>query len=289
MITIDPATISTTLLHQYLLGAITPRPIALVSSIDASGSVNLSPFSFFNVFGYNPPLVIFSPARRGRDNTTKHTYQNIKEVNEVVIHIVNYNMVQQTSLASTEYPKDVNEFVKAGFTPEPSHVVKPPRVAESPVAMECIVKQVIETGNEGGAGNLVLCEVVRIHLDPKILDQNGMIDPYALDAVARLGQEYYARIQGETIFSVPKPLQKLGIGFDALPIEILKSEVLTGNDLAMLANVESLPSSEAVSVYKRNHDKEEKLSLLEVHSGAKELIKQGDVTTAWLLLLSRLS
>jgi flavin reductase (DIM6/NTAB) family NADH-FMN oxidoreductase RutF len=283
---IDPSKISSAALHQYLLGAVTPRPIALVSSIDSKGNVNLSPFSFFNVFGYNPPLLIFSPARRGRDNTTKHTYDNVKEVAEVVIHIVTYAMVQQTSLASTEYPRGINEFIKAGFTSIPSTKVKPPRVVESPVAMECQVKQIIETGFDGGAGNLVLCEVVCMHIDPKVLKNDGSIDPHALDVVARLGKNYYARIHGDQIFEVSKPLTSLGIGFDALPEAILHSHVLTGNDLAILANVSTLPSDEAVHTFKNQLTINSNMPLSEIHKQAQIHLRNGDVTTAWLILLS---
>jgi flavin reductase (DIM6/NTAB) family NADH-FMN oxidoreductase RutF len=241
---IEPEKLSVAALHGILLGAVTPRPIALASTVDVSGNVNLSPFSFFNCFGSNPPLLIFSPNRRVRDNTTKHTYENVLEVPEVVIHIVNHDMVQQVSLASTEYDKGVNEFAKAGFTEVPSIRVTPPRVKEAPVAMECKVRQVISTGDEGGAANLVLCEVVLMHISDDILDEAGKIDPVKLDAVARLGGDWYARIGRESLFTVPKPLEKKGIGIDQLPDEIRQSTVLTGNDLAQLANVEAIPVSD---------------------------------------------
>src|SRR6187402_1935854 len=191
MLTIDPKEITTPQMHAYLLGAVTPRPIAFASTVDLKGNVNLSPFSFFNCFGANPPLLIFSPARRGRDNTTKHTYENVREVAEVVINVVNYSMVQQASLASTEYPKGVNEFKKAGFTELPSVMVKPPRVAESPVSMECKVLQIIQTGDQAAAGNLVICEILLMHIREDILDAEGKIDPWKLDAVARLGSDWY--------------------------------------------------------------------------------------------------
>jgi flavin reductase (DIM6/NTAB) family NADH-FMN oxidoreductase RutF len=285
MITINPKEISLPKMHGYLLGAVTPRPIALASTVDKDGNVNLSPFSFFNCFGYNPPLVIFSPARRGRDNTTKHTYENILEVPEVVIHIVSYDMVQQVSLASTEYPKGVNEFSKAGLTPVPSVVVRPPRVAESPVAMECKVTQIIPTGSEGGAGILVLCEVVLMHISEKILDADGRIDPHKLDAVARLGGDHYARIQGDSIFIVPKPLQRMGIGIDRLPESIRRSPVLTGNDLAMLANVEAIPESST-----QGSGYEEKIVAGDIkawHKLAQEYLERNDVQGAWRVLLGR--
>lgn len=282
MITVNPKEIPLPKMHGYLLGAVTPRPIALASTVDKDGNVNLSPFSFFNCFGYNPPLVIFSPARRGRDNTTKHTYENVLEVPEVVIHIVSYDLVQQVSLASTEYPKGVNEFTKAGFTKVPSVMVKPPRVAESPVAMECKVTQIIPTGSEGGAGILVLCEVLLMHISEKILDAQGKIDPYKLDAVARLGGDYYARINGDSIFTVPKPLERMGIGIDRLPESIRKSNILTGNDLAMLANVEAIPERSELSAEEKSiasgGDKE-------LHVLAQQYLRQNRITDAWRVLI----
>src|SRR5688572_6566577 len=247
---LNPKEIPVGKMHSYLLGAVTPRPIAFASTVDQRGNVNLSPFSFFNCFGANPPIVIFSPARRGRDNTTKHTYENLREVPEVVINVVNYDMVQQTSLASTEYPKGINEFLKAGFRELPSVMVKPPRVAESPIAMECKVLQIIQTGDQGAAGNLVICEVMLMHIKEEILDPEGRIDPWKLDAVARLGSDYYCRVQGDMIFKVPKPLDRLGIGVDQLPERIRKSKILTGNDLGLLANVEQLPDEQSIAAFK---------------------------------------
>lgn len=270
MLTINPKEIPFSKMHAYLLGAVTPRPIAFASTIDKEGNVNLSPFSFFNCFGANPPILIFSPARRGRDNTTKHSFENVREVPEVVINIVNYNMVQQASLASTEYPKGVNEFVKAGFTEAPSLIVKPPRVAESPVSMECKVLQIIETGTQGAAGNLVICEIVMMHIAESVLDNDGRIDPWKLDAVARLGGDYYCRVQGDMIFKVPKPLEKIGIGIDQLPETIRHSKILTGNDLGMLANVPTLPRGKFLDTTS--------------HRKAHELLKQGLVDEAWRAL-----
>ena len=209
MIKIDPKNTAIPAVHQTLLGAIGPRPIAFASTVDADGNPNLSPFSFFNVFGVNPTTLIFSPSRKGRDNTTKHTYENLKEVPEVVINVVNYNMVQQTSLSSTEYPKGVNEFVKAGFTPIPSEMVIPARVKESPVQFECKVREIIETGDQGGAGNLVICEILLIHIDKSVLDDNGNIDPHKIDLVGRMGGDYYCRASGDAVFIVAKPLQKI--------------------------------------------------------------------------------
>jgi len=269
---IDPKEVSTGVLHSYLLGAIAPRPIAFASTIDKEGKVNLSPFSFFNVFGANPPILIFSPARRGRDNTVKHSYENVLEVQEVTINIVDYAMVQQMSLASTEYPKGVNEFVKAGLTEIPSEKVKPPRVANAPASFECKVLQVIPTGIEGGAGNLIICEVVLVHIAERVLDSNGKVDPFKLDAVARMGGDWYCRANGNALFTVPKPLEKIGIGIDQLPDEIRLSKVLTGNELAMLANIEALPSSRHFS------------SDPNIHLQVKGLLEKQLIAEAWTLL-----
>jgi flavin reductase (DIM6/NTAB) family NADH-FMN oxidoreductase RutF len=271
--TISPKDISVSLLHSHLLGAVTPRPIALSSTVDKDGNVNLSPFSFFNCFGSNPALLVFSPNRRVRDNTTKHTLENITEVPEVVIHMVTYNMVQQASLASTEFPKGVNEFVKAGFTQVKSSMVIPPRVKESPVAMECKVVNVMNTGTGGGAGNLVLCEMLLMHVDESVLT-DGMIDPFKLDVVSRLGADYYARINEGSIFKVPKPLAKIGIGIDRLPESVRRSKVLTGNDLAKLANVEKIPEGE----YKMD------LKTESLHRAVKKLLDEDRVDEAWQTL-----
>ncbi len=291
MLTINPKEVGTAKTHAYLLGAVTPRPIALASTVDKDGNVNLSPFSFFNCFGANPPLLIFSPARRGRDNTTKHTYENLREVPEVVINIVNYDMVQQVSLASTEYPRGVNEFLKAGFTEAPSQLVKPPRVAESPISMECKVLQIISTGDQGAAGNLVICEVMLFHIKEEILDENGRIDPYKLDAVARLGGDYYARVQGDSIFKVPKPLDRLGIGIDRIPERIRLSRILTGNDLGMLGNVEVLPSESEYQQLKNDPEVADAFKKGEVsmHELAKKYITEHRLDHAWKILLLSLT
>ena len=288
MISISPQDVSTGKLHGYLLGAVSPRPVAFASTVDKDGNINLSPFSFFNVFSANPPILIFSPARRGRDNTTKHTYENVLEVPEVVINIVSYDMVQQASLASTEYAKGVNEFKKSGFTELASDIVKPPRVAEAPVQIECKVNEVISLGKEGGAGNLVICEVVKLHMREDILDENGAIDPHKIDTVARLGGPWYTRAKSG-LFQVPKPLTTLGIGVDMLPAEIRNSKVLTGNDLGMLGNVESFPNSEEINIFinTSNHLKELLDSGNEdlIHSKAQEFLCEGKVEEAWKLLL----
>ena len=236
MFSIKPEDIPTTKLHGYLLGAVAPRPIAFASTIDKDGNPNLSPFSFFNVFGSNPPVMIFSPARRVRGNTTKHTLQNIERVKEVVINVVNFDIVQQMSLSSSEYPKETNEFEKAGFTMLSSDEVKPFRVAESPVQFECKVTDVIYTGDEGGAGNLIICKVVKIHINENVLDANGMIDQHKIDLVARAGGSYYSRAR-DGFFEIPKPVSTLGIGVDQIPQAIKNSTVLTGNNLGMLGNL----------------------------------------------------
>ncbi len=293
MLSIDPKTLPVAKVHGYLLGAVAPRPIAFASTLDEEGNPNLSPFSFFNVFSANPPIAIFSPARRGRDNTTKHTYENVKKVKECVINIVNYDMVQQMSLASVEYPKGVNEFVKAGFTPIASEVVKPFRVKESPVQLECIVKDVVELGTEGGAGNLVICEVVRIHINEEILDANGRIDPEKIDLVARMGGDWYSRAK-LGLFEVAKPNEKIGIGVDQIPSDIRFSKVLTGNHLGLLGNSESLPDETSVNEFKLTElaelfiefeDDAQKLESA-LHQKAASFLNEGNVHDAWLTLLS---
>jgi flavin reductase (DIM6/NTAB) family NADH-FMN oxidoreductase RutF len=286
MLTLDPKQISVVKFHAYLLGAVTPRPIAFASTVDHAGNVNLSPFSFFNCFGANPPVLIFSPARRGRDNTTKHTYENLLEVPEVVINVVNFAMVQQTSLASSEYPKGVNEFEKAGFTPIPSVKISPPRVAESPISMECKVLQIIETGDQGGAGNLVICEVVLMHIKNQVLDEDGRIDPFKVDAVARLGGNYYSRVQGSSIFKVPRPVDQCGIGVDRIPASIRFSNILTGNDLGMLGNVQNIPDDDVVAEFARKHKNEfHQKDEDAVHRVAQQYLAEGKVEEAWKILL----
>lgn len=244
MITIDTNDITTQLLQQYLQAAIAPRPICFASTIDKAGNINLSPFSFFNLFSMNPPVCIFSPSRRVRDNTTKHTLENLKEIPECVINIVNYSMVQQVSLASCEYPKEINEFVKAGFTPLPSEIVKPPRVAESPIQLECSVQEIISLGEKAGAGNLVLAEIIRIHIQESVIDENKKIDPLKLDLVARLGEDWYTRVTKESLFKVEKPNTQLGIGIDQLPHCIKSNPEFSNNEKAQLANVNVMPGQE---------------------------------------------
>jgi flavin reductase (DIM6/NTAB) family NADH-FMN oxidoreductase RutF len=246
---INPQTTPPQEFHRLLLGSIAPRPIAFASTVDKNGTPNLSPFSFFNAFGVNPTTLIFSPSRRGRDNTTKHTYENLKEVPEVVINMVTYDMVQQMSLASTEYPKGVNEFVKAGFTTIASEKVKPMRVKESPVQFECKVREIIETGDGPGAGNLIICEILLAHIDDAVLDSNQLIDPDKIDLVGRMGGDWYVRTSGDAKLMVPKPLTSRGIGIDMLPEKIRFNKYLTGNDLGQLGNLEKLTAEDELKSY----------------------------------------
>jgi len=287
-----PGDIKTAALHAYLLGSVGPRPICFASTVDENGTPNLSPFSFFNVFGSKPPILIFSPARRVRDNTTKHTLQNAETTKEVVINIVNYNIVQQMNLASCEYPKGVNEFEKAGFTPLPSDKVKPFRVKESPVQIECKVNQIIETGSEGGAANLIICEVLCMHINDEVLNEEGKIDPHKIDLVARMGGDYYCRASGNAVFEVQKPNLNLGIGVDALPARIRKSEVLTGNNLGILGNSTAIPVvsdmlyDDRLSQIVRDYEQDEKAKVNALHVYAKELLDSGDTDKAWQVLLA---
>ena len=244
MVSLDPKELTIPLLHQYLLGSIGPRPIAFASTIDKDGNRNLAPFSFFNVFSANPPILIFSPARSGRTNTTKDTHNNVKEVAEVVINVVTYDMVHQTSLASSPFEAGVDEFEKAGFTPVASDTIRPFRVKESPVQMECKVLEVKELGQNGGAGNLVICEVLKIHISESVLDEKGMIDQEKIDLVSRMGGNWYCRANGESLFEVDKPLTTIGIGVDALPAKIKMCKELTGNDFGILGNLQSVPNNE---------------------------------------------
>lgn len=251
--TIDPNSITTAELHTILLTAIAPRPIAFASTVDTNGNVNLSPFSFFNVFSANPPILIFSPARRVKNNTTKHTFENVKTTKEVVINIVNFPIVEQMSLSSTEYDTGVNEFIKSGLTPVTSTKITPPRVAESPVSFECIVDDIIELGKEGGAGNLIISRVVCIHINNKYTDVNGNLDTKKLDLVARMGGSWYARIIEESLFEIPKPIFNQGIGVDSLPKHVLKSTILTGNNLGRLGNLPAIPSSNEIEKIKKTN------------------------------------
>lgn len=276
-----------------MLSAIAPRPIAFASTVDANGVPNLAPFSFFNAFGSKPPVVVFSPARRVRDNTIKHTLENIYETKEVVINAVSYSMVRQMSLASSEYPKGVNEFIKAGFTPLPSQLIKPFRVKESPVQMECKVLDVVETGMEGGAANLIICEILLMHIDDSILNSEQKIDPDKIDLVARMGGDMYCRASGSAIFHVAKPLSMPGIGIDRLPAQIRNSDILTGNNLGQLGNVSKLPEDSDIEEFK---NRKSTIALLEslqdkgkidsnkLHNAARSLLDEEKVEDALLLL-----
>ena len=281
-------------MHAYMLASIAPRPVAFASTIDKDGTPNLAPFSFFNAFGSHPPIVVFSPARRVRDNTTKHTLENIYETKEVVINAVNYAMVHQVSLASCEYPRGTNEFEKAGFTPIPSELVKPFRVKESPVQMECKVLDIKETGNEGGAANLIICEILLMHINENILNAENRIDPHKIDLVARMGGDFYCRASGSALFEVPKPNTKLGIGIDHIPEQIRLSKILTGNNLGQLGNESHLPTDEELSAMKNSEvitailrspkTDAEKQELVHMH--AKKLLDEGNVYDAWKTLLA---
>ncbi len=284
MLSFTPQEFTTAKLHGYLLSAVAPRPIAFASTIDADGNPNLSPFSFFNVFSANPPILIFSPARRVRNNTTKHTLENAELTKEVVINVVNYDIVQQMSLSSTEYAEGVNEFEKAGLTMLKSDLVKPFRVAESPVQMECKVNDIIKLGTEGGAGNLIICEVVKMHVSRTVLDENNAIDQNKLDLVSRAGGSYYSRAKSG-FFEIPKPLSTLGIGVDTLPKTVRESHVLSGNDLGLLGNVENLPEEKSILAFKTKHNLSS-LSTEEKHKKAKTFLSFNDVESAWKVLLS---
>ncbi|MFN5910772.1 MAG: flavin reductase family protein [Bacteroidota bacterium] len=294
MLSIDPKSITTQKVHQYLLGAVCPRPIAFASTIDEHGTPNLAPFSFFNVFSANPPILIFSPARSGRTNTTKDTFNNVKQVPEVVINMVNYDLVHQMSLASSPYAPGTDEFIKSGLTPLASEKIKPFRVAESPLHFECIVKDIIELGSEGGAGNLVICEVVQMHIKESLLDHNGMIDQQKIDLVARMGGNWYCRTDDRSMFEVEKPITTCGIGYDRIPEDIRNSKLLTGNDLGQLGGIEVLPDETNVNEYKLLELSELFLTLgdepveLEraLHQRAKDLLSDNKLEEAWMTLLS---
>lgn len=289
---LDPSQLKPAETQYYLQHLVAPRPICFASTVNAAGEVNLSPFSFFNLFSSNPPIVIFSPARRVRDNTTKHSLENVKEVPEVVINMVSYEMVQQTSLASCEYPRGVDEFTKAGFTATPATLVKPPMVKEAPASLECKVLEIKSLGDQGGAGQLIICEVLRVHINDRFLDAEKKIDQAALDLVARMGGDWYARAFAPSMFIVPKPNTKLGIGFDKLPASLLNSKVLTGNHLGRLANVHEFPVvnpgftdpevSRIIQYFSLNPEDMEN----EIHRRAAQLLDEGKVDEAWQVLLS---
>ena len=292
IMTIDLHTLQPAEKQYYLQHAVAPRPICFASTVDKEGHVNLSPFSFFNLFSSHPPVVVFSPSRRVRDNTTKHTLENVLEVPEVVISIVTYEMVQQTSLSSCEFPREVDEFIKAGFTAVPATLVKPPLVKESPVNMECRVLEVKPLGTEGGAGNLVICEVLRMHMADELFNAEGKLEQQRFHHVARLGGDWYCKVDSTNLFRVEKPNTKLGIGVDSLPVHIRNSTILTGNNLGQLANVHELPViqpgfddphlKQIIQYYSINPSDLEK----ELHLYAQKLLDQGQVQAAWQVLLA---
>lgn len=291
MLTIDPQNIATADLHQHMVAAIAPRPIAFVSTISGDGIANLAPYSFFNAFSSNPPIVVFSSNRKVRGNTTKDTLRNVEETGECVINIVNYNIVYQMSLTSVEYPSNISEFEKAGLTPIASDIVKAFRVKESPVQMECKVREIIKLGDQGGAGNLIICNVVRMHISEDILNEKGKIDPFKADLVARLGRHYYCRANGDAIFELPQPVDKIGMGVNMLPASIRLSNVLTGNNLAQLASEISMPTEEECEEVKTD---ERVINILagnsqdrdfHLHTYAKELLDKKEVLKAWKVLL----
>lgn len=294
MLTIDPKELPIPKLHHYLLGAVGPRPIAFASTVDESGNDNLAPFSFFNVFSANPPIMVFSPARSGRTGATKDTYNNVKVVPEVVINVVNYGMVQQMSLASSPFASDVSEFEKAGFTPIASETIKPKRVAESPVQFECKVIEVKELGDGGGAGNLVICEVTRIHIKEDVLNEDQMVDQKKIDLVARMGGNWYCRADENSMFEITKPITTVGIGFDQIPDDIKNSTILTGNDLGQLGGIEELPDETSVNEYKllelselfMDHEDNAVQLEIELHKKAKELLAEDKLEDAWKTLLA---
>lgn len=284
MLSINPKDLSIPALQKYLQSAVAPRPICFASTISKNGEVNLAPFSFFNIFSSNPPIAVFSPAYSGRTGAPKDTLLNILEVPECVINIVNYNMVHQTSLASSPFTKGINEFKKAGFTELKSELVTPPRVLESPVHLECKVIEVKELGKQGGAGNLIICEIIKIHINESILNSDNQIDTTKIDLVARMGDNWYCRANGNALFEVQKPITTIGIGFDAIPNEIKNSTVLTGNNLGLLGSVENLPTQTEIDNYKNNIPKFN--SENEKHLFAQSLLQLNKVKEAWMVLLS---
>ena len=294
MKTIDPAEIAVPELHGYLLSAVAPRPIAFVSTIDAAGNVNLSPFSYFNVFSINPPIMVFSPSRRGRDNTTKHTYENLLEVPEAVINTVNYSIVEQMSLSSTEYERGVNEFEKSGLTQVSSVKVKPPRVGESPVAFECVIDDIVPLGDQGGAGTLMISRVVLVHIQEQYLGNDGKLETTKLDLVGRMGGNWYTRAYGASLFEIPKPLRAIGMGVDRLPEAVRLSPVLTGNNLGRLGNTERLPDSKAIEARRQasdvisilgNKDLDSSERTERLHRLAQACLERGAVEEALEILL----
>lgn len=283
MLSLDPKELTIPILQKYLQNAIAPRPICFASTVSKNGEPNLAPFSFFNLFSSNPPIAVFSPAYSGRTGAPKDTLLNIQEVPECVINVVNYDMVQQTSLASSPFPKGTNEFDKAGFTPLASDLIKPFRVKESPVQMECRVIEIKELGKQGGAGNLIICEIIRIHINESVLNEAGNIDAHKIDLVSRMGDNWYCRANGDALFEVQKPITSIGIGLDNMPAEVRNSKILTGNNLGLLGSVEHLPSDDEINDFKKH--KKEFSSLEEKHKYVQTLLHANKVKDAWMVLL----
>lgn len=289
MRTIDIASTPTPVLHQHLVSVVNPRPICFASTISADGIPNLAPYSFFNVFSSNPPTAIFSSNRRVSNNTTKDTLANVAATKEVVINVVPYSMVRQMALASVDYPANVDEFKKAGLTPIASDLVRPFRVKESPVQMECVVQEIKQLGDSGGAGNLIICEIIRLHISEQVFDAEDKIDPDKMDLVGRMGRAFYCRASGEAIYKIYQPFKQLGVGFDALPAAIKQSTILTGNDLAQLAARTSLPSAATINTaFKENPNWQSLNDTKEIHYTAKQLITNGKVKDAFCLLMGQL-
>lgn len=283
MLSINPKEISVQVLQKFLQNAVAPRPICFASTISKNGEPNLAPFSFFNIFSSNPPIAVFSPAYSGRTGAPKDTLLNVREVPEVVINMVNYNMVQQTSLASSPFPKGVNEFIKSGFTPIESELVKPLRVKESPVQLECKVQEIKELGQAGGAGNLIICEIIKMHINEAVLNEAGNIDTRKIDLVARMGDNWYCRAAGDALFEVEKPITTIGIGFDQIPLDVRNSKILTGNNLGLLGSVEKLPDQEEITEFKKKQ--KPFVNIEDRHLFAKNLLDANKVKEAWMVLL----
>lgn len=283
MRTIIPAELATKDLHQFIVGAIAPRPIAFASTIDEQGQLNIAPYSFFNAFSSNPPILVFSSNRRVKGNTTKDTLHNIEATGEVVINVVNYEIVRQMAIASVSYPAGVSEFEKSGLTPIPSEVVKPYRLKESPVQFECKVKEIVTLGEHGGAGHLIICDVLRIHIDENVIDDKGRIDPHKLDLVGRLGRAYYVRASGSALFTLHQDQEVIPIGFDALPAAIRQSKILTGNDLGQLAGLLAFPTAEAIAAAKAAATG---LSEEALHQKAQALLAEERAEEALALLMA---
>jgi flavin reductase (DIM6/NTAB) family NADH-FMN oxidoreductase RutF len=294
MLSIDLTELEVPKAHRYLLSAVGPRPICFASTMDEKDRPNLAPFSFFNVFSSNPPIAIFSPSRSGRTGKHKDTFNNVQKVKQVVINLVDYKMVEQMSLASSPYPPETDEFLKSGFTPLKSELIKPFRVKEAPIQMECEVIEIKELGQTGGAGNLVICKIVKMHIAEELLNNEKMIDQEKIDLVARMGGDWYCRTDSNSMFKIKKPISTKGIGFDEIPSEILNSTILSGNDLGKLGGIEALPDETDVNDFRLIElselflDFEDNAKALEIalHKKAKYFLSKNQLEAAWKTLLS---